>query len=266
MKKILTIISLVFVFISINFDQAYKIDEIGQANEEDWTARTENIRHELNQKPNAKGYVIIYRGKDTPMGFPIRLKERLRNHFIRYLGLPTERFEILIGGEVENQKTEFWIVPMGSEPPLDKSVDEKIDTNKSIQFDNFSYPHPLDGQFCCSIGSYTKQEKKASLDNFAQLLKKNDSSNAYLIVYGQYCKRCWEGEILLDSKKTINNILWKEKNYLSKTHKIEASRIKTINGGYREWQAIELWLVPKSEKPPKPTPKTFPRKRKIKRN
>jgi len=42
-------------------------------------------------------------------------------------------------------------------------------------------------------------------------------------------------------------------------------RIKTINGGYREWQAIELWLVPKGEKPPKSTPETFPgKKRKTK--
>jgi len=249
------------LFASFLLAQAYKIDEVGEVNEEEWTVRTENIRHALNQKPNAKGYVIIFRGRDTPMGFPIRLKERLRNHFIKYLALPTERFEILIGGEIENQKTELWIVPVGSEPPLEKSIDEKIDANISFQFDNFSYPTPWDGQVCCSIGGYTKQEKKVSLDKFAQLLKENPDSTGYLIVYGQYCVTCADGIIYLDSKKVISRILRKEKNYLVKNHKIESESLKTINGGYRKWEAIELWIVPKGEKPPNPTPNTFPRKK-----
>lgn len=83
----------------------------------------------------------------------------------------------------------------------------------------------------------------------------------YLIFYGQYCTRCSEGDVFLDSTKEINRNLRKEKNYLVENHKIETSRIKTINGGYREWQEMELWFIPKGENAPKATPKTFPKKK-----
>jgi hypothetical protein len=225
MKKILTIIFVLVIFVSTSLSQAYKIDDVDEANEEIWTASADYLRNELQQKPDAKGYIIIYRGENTPLGFPIRLAERLRNHFINYLLLPPERFEILIGGQIEKLNTEIWIVPAGSNPPLDKSVIEKIDKNKSTQFDNFNYPHPSDGMGCCSIGGYTKQEKTVSLDKFAQLLREHPDSIAFLIVYGQYCITCAIGKdgpiIFLDSQKVINRILRKEKNIWLKTIKLK---------------------------------------------
>ena len=71
MKRILTIIFSLFIFISTALSQAYKIDEIGKTNDEDWTLRTIILRQELEQNPISKAFIIIHRGKVTKSIFVI---------------------------------------------------------------------------------------------------------------------------------------------------------------------------------------------------
>lgn len=265
MNRLFISLILIKLFVSFSLAQAHLIDNLGHENSETWEKRTEGVRWGIKDNPTAKAYVIIQRGKKDSIGYSIRLAERLKNHFNKYLGLPNEKFVILIGEQTSStQNTGLWLVPNGSEPPLDKSIEEYINPNESIKFDEFIYPNPLYVPICCAIDGYKKQESLASINEFAEILKENHNFNAYLIFYGQYCPDCSISSSF-DSPKVINRILTKEKNYLIKNHKINSSRIFTINGGYREWQEIELWLIPKGEKPPKATPTTSPKKRKSKR-
>ncbi len=120
------------------------------------------------------------------------------------------------------------------------------------------------------------------MESFSQSLSKNPTAKGYIIIYRdkelpfgfQYCTDCTfrakysrsgkylgvKPDIHLDSPKVIANILRSEKNYLTKRHNKPASRIVIINGGFRKWQEIELWLVPANSSAPKPQPTAFTRK------
>ena len=256
-----------------NYDSATLINEFGQQNSESLQARLEAIRFALEQNPTAKGYIINYRAKDVSFGYPIRFQTKLQNFFVNYLKLPPERFKIINGGMGNEFITQVWIVPSGSKPPIADSVNEKFEFDKLALFDSFGYPAPFN-EGCCGIDNYQHEEKNASLDRLAQTLKENPTAKAYLIFYGQYCNDCRfsykysrsgklireERIIYLDSSKTIARILRKEKNYLLK-YGINPLRVITINGGYRRFQAIEFWIVPKGVEIPKPKPETFPKKK-----
>ncbi len=278
MKTLLKIFFITLVLnlfcLAQNYDSATLIDEFGQQNSESLMARLDAFRIVLEQNPAAKGYIINYRAKDLSFGSPIRFQTKLQNFFVRYFKLSPGRFKIINGGTGDELKTQVWIVPSGSKPPIADSVSEKFEFDKSALFDSFGYPEPFNNG-CCGIDNYEHEEKNASLDVLAQTLKENPTAKAYLIFYGQYCNDCsftykysrsgqLTGEeriIYLDSSKTITGILRKEKNYLLKQHGIDASRVITINGGYRKWQAIELWIVPQGGEAPKPKPETFPKKK-----
>jgi hypothetical protein len=49
-----------------------------------------------------------------------------------------------------------------------------------------------------------------------------------------------------------------EKQLLIGVFGILPSRIHLIDGGYRKWRGVELWIVPPGEHPPIPTPNSFP--------
>jgi hypothetical protein len=42
-------------------------------------------------------------------------------------------------------------------------------------------------------------------------------------------------------------MLRKERNFLISEFGIKPSRIKTIDGGYREWRTMELWITQERE-------------------
>jgi len=279
MKAFLKIVFLITLLNSLilaqNKDLPRMIDEFGEVSSEDLTARLEVFSLTISENPNTKGYIIIYRDKALPFGYPIHFGAVIQNFLVKSIRFPRERFEVINGGLRDERKTELWLFPNGSKPPIADSINEKLETSKSVLFDGFNYPTPYDGAGCCSIDGYTEEAKKASLDYFARQLKEQSTVKAYLIFYGQYCTDCSSsarysrnGKYLgvtpdnyFDSPATAARILRKEKNYLLKRHGVDTSKVITINGGYRKWQAIELWFVPKGGEIPKPKPNTFPKKR-----
>jgi hypothetical protein len=91
-------------------------------------------------------------------------------------------------------------------------------------------------------------DTKARLDNFAIELQNNPSSQGYIIIYGGANSRAGQADALLG----------RSKEYLTKDRQIDASRFTTINGGYRDTDYIELWVVPPGAQPPTPTPTAQP--------
>lgn len=80
MKKIL-IIFLLLIFTKSGNGQKVaspqKIDEFGDLNSESLTSRIENFSIELGNSPTAKGYRIIFRHKNLPPDYPVRLGMRI---------------------------------------------------------------------------------------------------------------------------------------------------------------------------------------------
>jgi hypothetical protein len=97
-------------------------------------------------------------------------------------------------------------------------------------------------------GNIRFNDEKARLDNFAIELQNDPTSQGYLICYGGRRGRKGEATARCD----------RAKNYLVSTRGIDASRIVTVDGGYRENLTVELWVVPSGATPPTATPTVQP--------
>jgi hypothetical protein len=89
---------------------------------------------------------------------------------------------------------------------------------------------------------------KARLDNLAIELQNAPTSQAYIIVYSGRKSRSGQADRLAA----------RAKDYMTKERGIDSSRLVVMNGGYRESDYFELWLVPQGAEPPQATPTLQP--------
>jgi PEGA domain len=96
--------------------------------------------------------------------------------------------------------------------------------------------------------SITFDDDKARLDNLAIELQNNPGSKGYIVAYAGRNSRAGEAERM--GRRAID--------YLTTTRGLSADRVVFVNGGYRETNSFELWLVPQGAQPPSPTPTLTP--------
>jgi hypothetical protein len=127
-----------FVFASNAFAQqeAKKFDEMGQVTCEEAKARLDNLAIQLQQEPDAKGYIIFYGGKSyrnliynrrTKRYIEVKLLPRRGEAkarmipWIDYLtnsrAIYASRIEVIDGGYRREPMMEFWITPFDAKPP-----------------------------------------------------------------------------------------------------------------------------------------------------
>jgi hypothetical protein len=93
--------------------------------------------------------------------------------------------------------------------------------------------------------SISFNEDKANLDNFAVALQAEPGAIGHVIVYNG--RRSRPGR--------ANQLGERTRQYLVNTRNIDPSRIRIVNGGTRETDSFELWLVPQGATPPQPRPR-----------
>jgi hypothetical protein len=79
-------------------------------------------------------------------------------------------------------------------------------------------------------------------------LQNNPGATGYVIAYAGRNSRAGEADRM--GHRALD--------YLSVTRGISRDRLVFVNGGYRETNSFELWLVPKGAEPPRPTPTVSP--------
>jgi hypothetical protein len=90
----------------------------------------------------------------------------------------------------------------------------------------------------------TFDDQKARLDNLAVELQNDPSTRAYVIAYGGRMSPVGQVEKLMS----------RAREYLVTQRGIDASRLVVVNGGFREDDSVELWVVPSGASAPQPTP------------
>ena len=90
----------------------------------------------------------------------------------------------------------------------------------------------------------TFDDQKARLDNLAVELQNDPSTRAYVIAYGGKMSPVGQVERLMS----------RARDYLVTQRGIDASRLTVVNGGFRENDSVELWVVPSGANAPQPTP------------
>ena len=98
-------------------------------------------------------------------------------------------------------------------------------------------------------GNISWEDEKARLDNFAIEVLNYPTAQGYLICYGGRVGRAGEA-----SRRCA-----RAKNYVSGYRHVEASRVVTVDGGYKEDLTVEVWVVPAGVMPPQATPTVDPR-------
>ena len=94
----------------------------------------------------------------------------------------------------------------------------------------------------CRSCSYDDQ--KARLDNLAVELQNDPTATTYLMAYGGRTSRVGQAD----------RLLLRARDYLITQRGIEASRIVTVNGGFREEDSVVVWIVPQGATLPRPSP------------
>lgn len=125
----------------------------------------------------------------------------------------------------------------------------QTDDNKPRLFDQFN--------------QFNHEYAAMVMDVFGQKLNNNPQTMAYIIVYGA-SSDC----LFLDNPKTKKSELKRViprrdvaqrrinfyRNYMVNIRKFDPSRLVIIDGGYREKETTEFWLVSPGQDAPKPTP------------
>lgn len=93
-------------------------------------------------------------------------------------------------------------------------------------------------------GNIRFNDEKARLDNYAIQLQNDPGSQGYIIAYGGRRGTAGEAQARAD----------RAKNYLVNTRGIDAGRLVTVDGGYREELTVELWIRPTGANEPTATP------------
>ncbi|HEX8353641.1 MAG TPA: hypothetical protein VF611_12120, partial [Pyrinomonadaceae bacterium] len=91
-------------------------------------------------------------------------------------------------------------------------------------------------------------DDKARLDNLAIELQNNPGSTGYVVAYAGRGSRAGEADRM--GRRAVD--------YLTAARGISRGRLAFINGGHRESNTFELWVVPQGAEPPRPTPTLSP--------
>ena len=234
---------------------ARKFDEFGDIQLSDLKARLDNFAIQLQQEPAVRGFIIVYRSRRDIPGISSRFALRAKHYVVSNRGITKERVITVDGGPAECLTYELWIVAPGAAPKPRSDAYSRtfFDTESALKFDELYYPlrHDL-GEYDASGVGITPDE----LDAFAAALRQHPLAQAYIIAYKQHHR-----ERRTDPPAVSRQMLRAVRGDLIKVFGIAPSRLKTVDGGYRVWRELELWLVPRGVHAPIATPNAFPRGR-----
>jgi hypothetical protein len=96
-----------------------KFDEFGDIARDDEKARLDNFAIQLQQEPEAKGYIYVFTGTGRRIrpDYAQKRTARIRDYLLNSRGLDPNRIIILEGSPRAEPTVELWLVPPGATPP-----------------------------------------------------------------------------------------------------------------------------------------------------
>lgn len=109
-------------------------------------------------------------------------------------------------------------------------------------------PPPVVARKFDEFPSVAYDDDKARLDNLAIELQNNPDAQAHIITYSGRTSRAGQAERLADRARA----------YLTQQRGIDPNRLTIVNGGYRDADTYEMWIVPQGAQSPQPSPTVSP--------
>lgn len=262
----LLLLSVVTAAQAVNSRGGRKVTEFGDTTYEDARSRLDEFSVALRNERGVKGYVFAYSGQGDLPGESLRHAMRAKNYLVREREHDPNDIVVFDRGRAGIcLAVELWLVPTGQKPPtqMQPTSGPRRNTNFTRKFDEYNYPGPpyYEGGWSEAV-----EDQPARLDGFAAALKEEPGTRGYIIAYTQYnedpgavvADGSRRKDVLHDQPDMAKAMLSNEKNYLVRTHGVNAARLVTVEGGYRADRTVELWLVPPGAPPPNATPTTRP--------
>lgn len=202
------------------------VDQFGDIQQSDLIARLDNLAVQVEQEPEAKAFLVVYRTRRDLPGLSNRYAHRMKSYLMRTRGLPAARIVTIDGGISGCLTQELWIVSPGAAPRPREDAYQNSYAPSIAKFDEHYFGDNEDGYFA--------NEADDLLEAYGLELQKHPSSVAYLVAYRGLKE---------SSKRSVPEVLRQERNFLIKEFRIKGNRIRTINGGFREWPTMELWVA-----------------------
>lgn len=92
-------------------------DEIGDVPFDDEKARLDVFAIQLQNEPDARGYVVVYPGSKSRPGAAQRRADRARDYLTVTRGLEPSRVTTMVGPPREGLTIQLWVVPAGADLP-----------------------------------------------------------------------------------------------------------------------------------------------------
>jgi len=276
---------------------AIKIDEFGRASNCDLGARIDNLFTQLNNNPDAKGYIITYSGLDfLPSDYdrsPMRSRIVKAMTFRQY---DTSRISLIDGGFRSTVATEFFLAEPGVAAPRPTETVQKPEMPKKKTFLWGRSGIEAGDDDIGILGEFILPEVKAREEAEMQAgaaedsSKSNTASDEQISVEAEVAlspeeiqevrfrwaddgfgseiarRKKASGVLMLYADDQYYDISRLEyfveqgKNKIAKNSKIDVSRIQVIFGGYRDFVQAEFWIVPQDGEFPiaKPDERAIP--------
>jgi len=201
---------------------AIKFDEFGDIQASDLIARLDNLAIQLQNQPNAKAFVVVYRTRRDLPGLSNRYAHRMEGYLVATRGIDPKRIVTVDGGEALCLTQELWIVPPGA------ALKPREDAyNRSYHPAVYKFDEHYLGEKEYDL-YYWRDSANDLLEGFALELQKHPKAIGYLISY---------------RPRPIRNRVHGARDFLLKNYGIKSGRIRLVNGGYRERPTMELWIA-----------------------
>jgi hypothetical protein len=246
---------------------ARKFDEFGDVAYSDLIARLDNFAIQLQNEPGTKGFILVYRTRRDLPGLNNTIALRSKYYLVNSRGVARDRIVTVDGGEADCQIQELWVIPIGATPTPRPDAYERYfpDVDSPRKIDEYGFDPPRER--ADSPSWFGNDADAEYLETFATELRKQSASIACVIVYAQYNPRPrlvdngdYEPvrDVRRDPPGTARQRLQIERARLMRIYGFKSARIRLVDGGYRKLRAVELWVVPRGEHLPIPTPNSFP--------
>lgn len=250
-SKTIARVTFILLVIQHTFSQehpkAVLLDEFGKICSEDFRARSDSFYIHLQNDPNAKVYIVLT-GDRKFEGRNLYWVVAMTGWF-RYPTIDYSRIILVRGENQDDMSVQFWLVPAGATPPKPEKEFKQPGITETTLFDrnwaDFYRDEESGRSKIYSNGFFDLGcEFPPNAGQFAKKLLSDKGLTGYLLVYTAPNRGAKRGNMV--GRFAVNDLV--------KTYKVPRSRLKMIYGGKRGKPEIELWFVPKGQKPPVPAP------------
>lgn len=215
-------------------------DEYGQIGGCDHSARLDNFAIALQNDPTVTGFVMIYGPEGENWGTGKGQFAIINDYLVNSRGLAGERIRFIYGGRNEDltqPKIQLWLAPPDAEPPEPQRYETTIRTfsGKFIEYEAWdvsSVEYFAEGEGSPPVGGVT-------LSSFADMLSQQTKATAYVVAYNgaEAVPGAWRRV----AQRDVDRL---------RELGVEPDRVKLIYGGRSKKTNVQLWILPKTARPP----------------